>query len=230
MLDLQQRVGGRGADRGASRVRPELRDDKVAAGIGVVDEEVSVRLEVRMKGESEEPALAAAAEPAGNAPQIEEEAGLQPLVLDHAHGPALFDDEEAIRVVVGVDDAERVRQPAQDVPQCTWPAASPALAAGSAVAAPPAERGLGRPADQGRRWRRGAKPGSVGVGAMDAGLSDRVGPLCFVTRSGGVGNSRARSPDLRVARELGVHLAQNDCRCLPVVPIDHGRPAARPHR
>ena len=58
--DLAVRIGGVGVGRGDA----ERRDDGVAVAVGVVDEETRVGRVVRVEGEPEQAALAAARDPA----------------------------------------------------------------------------------------------------------------------------------------------------------------------
>src|SRR5207247_1431098 len=103
---------GRIADVGVRRGDGVARDGDVAARRGVVDEEEAVRRVVRMEGQAEEPALAAAGDEVAD---VEEGRGQDARAVPDRDGAALLDDEEPR--VAGADDAERRSEAAGDALQ-----------------------------------------------------------------------------------------------------------------
>ena len=99
----------------------------------------------------------------------------------------------------------------------------------------PAGRGLVRPAGRGRRGRRGAKPGSGGIGAMDE-ASIGLGPVIVLRGTGAAGGKfawrscdlRGRHPDARTRRATPRPMLPS-CTDRPP-PLGRARPSRTPRR
>ena len=90
---------------------PELGDDGIPLRVGVVHEEAAVPAVLGVKRETEEPPLAARADPPR---EVEEAPSEEDPVLHDPDPSSLLDDEEPLEVSRGRRDAQRSRETGDD--------------------------------------------------------------------------------------------------------------------